>query len=558
MAFQRERYRASNRVKWSALLIWSILTFPLTLLSGYLLCLAFRSNAYLLFAVSSLAMLPALGVAFVVVAMGKCRNRWLGALVGLATGLIALLSSYQFDYASNAGFDQIHRLDRLPDYMKERFRTDQLDRFYVRLPAPRGPDGHALQLPFGQASSNWILFLGDALLIVLLPTLVAEVRARRPFSERHGRWLYEHNVTIKRDSARRIAWLLEQDDAEALADAVEMGSHEPLLGWGQLRLYYLPYEPATPVYLSVQFHSGTFSFGFRKSKLADRVLLSPDEGAALAERLKPPGATIATVLEVEPATNEPLSAAASAAIDELPADEVAGVLSGRAFSILVAANFLPLIVGLLIVVGQIVALVMTWSALGMLGRLLMFAGIFGVIVGTLAFAARYADELPIRLQRRWLIAAIRRRPMPLFDPEDADAVWVELVPRKNWGKVMFNNAEEIGFAKIDARRRLLLFEGDRQRWSIPATGIESCELEEFCIGLPEPKERNLFVLAVLKVNRDGQIWEAPLLPARPDGRRPPGKVRRQWARSLRNKIRDGLLQSPAPQPVRTPPRTDVS
>jgi hypothetical protein len=60
------------------------------------------------------------------------------------------------------------------------------------------------------------------------------------------------------------------------------------------------------------------------------------------------------------------------------------------------------------------------------------------------------------------------------------------------------------------------------------------------------------------VNRDGQIWEAPLLPARPDGRRPPGKERRQWARNLRNKIRDGLLQAPEAQPVRTPPRTDVS
>lgn len=558
MAFQRERYRASNRVKWSALFIWSILTLPLTLLSGYLLCLAFRSNAYLLFVASSLAMLPALGAALAIVAMGKCRNRWVGALAGLATGLIALLSSYQFDYASNVGFDQIYRLDSLPDYMKERFQTDHMNRFFVRLAAPRGADGRVNPLPFGRASSDWILFLGDALLIVLLPTLVAEARSRRPFSERHGRWLYEHNVTVKRDSARRIAWLLEEEDAESLADAVEMGSHEPLLGWGQLRLYYLPYEPATPVYLTVLFHPGTFSFGFRKSKLADRVLLSPDEGAEMAERLKPPGATIATVLEVELATDEPLSAAASAAIDDLPADEVAGVLSGRAFSILVAVNFLPLVVGLLIVIAQIVALVMTWSALGMLGRLLMFAGIFAVIVGTLAFAARYADDLPIRLQRRWLIAAIRRRSMPLFDPEDADAVCVELVPRKNWGKVMFNNAEEIGYAKVDARRRLLLFEGDHQRWSIPAGSIESCEMDEFCIGLPEPKERNLFALAVLKVNRDGQIWEAPLLPARPDGRRPPGKVRRQWARNLRNKIRDGLLQAPAAQPVRTPPRTDVS
>ncbi|HEV3144196.1 MAG TPA: hypothetical protein VGZ47_09955 [Gemmataceae bacterium] len=534
MSTWREVYRPSGRVRTARLILWFFLTLPLTLLSGYLLCLAFRLGLYIEFIAPIVAALPALLATWITVRQGHCRNRWIGAATGAAVGLVALLSSYQIDLAYETGLAQIYRVERLPEYIQHRLKTDRVE-WLQRMPA---------KVPAEKSNPNardYILFTADALVLVLLSIWAGWGRARRPFSEKHQSWFHEHLVNIPRSNAYILRDILSEHDPEALARAARKSSVDPVSGWGEMRLYYVPYEPATPVYLTLRVHPGLAPWQIGSRKLAGPVKLTPHEACALAERLRPPGCKAAAVLTVQPVEDQPPLSAAGGTIEEISPGEVAGIRQGRTYALLVAINLLPLVLGLLIVIGLIIALAVYWSALGRPGQLAFAFIIMSVIVGTLAFAVRYADELPIRLQRRWCMAAIRRRAQPLVDPDDPEATYVEFVPRKNWGKIMFNNADDIGFLKVDRHRQMLLFEGDRQRWSIPAASIESCEMEEFCIGQPEPKERNIFALAVVRANVAGQVWEAPLLPARTTGRRPLGKVRRQWCRRLFDTIHHDLL-----------------
>src|SRR5262249_5594854 len=147
-----------------------------------------------------------------------------------------------------------------------------------------------------------------------------------------------------------------------------------------------------------------------------------------------------------------------------------------------------------------------------------------VLVVTLVLTAKYADYLAMRVQQSWIVSAIRRRGNAHVDPDDADAFYVGLIPRKNWGKIMAENAEDIGYAKIDPLRRVLLFEGDRQRWTIPAASIEACEMAEFCVGPVGPDDGNVFAVAVLKANVGGRVWEAPLAAGKVVPQRRTGKM----------------------------------
>jgi hypothetical protein len=77
---------------------------------------------------------------------------------------------------------------------------------------------------------------------------------------------------------------------------------------------------------------------------------------------------------------------------------------------------------------------------------------------------------------------------------------------------MLENAEEVGFMRLDEARGVILFEGDRERWAIPRESVVACELEAFDIGPADPVAGPAFWLVVLKVNADGRVWEVPLAP----------------------------------------------
>lgn len=75
---------------------------------------------------------------------------------------------------------------------------------------------------------------------------------------------------------------------------------------------------------------------------------------------------------------------------------------------------------------------------------------------------------------------VRERPDALVSPDELGVVAVEVIPRCNWNRAMLENATDIGFLKLDPEARELRFEGDRERYRIPADRLGPCSVEAIC------------------------------------------------------------------------------
>jgi hypothetical protein len=116
---------------------------------------------------------------------------------------------------------------------------------------------------------------------------------------------------------------------------------------------------------------------------------------------------------------------------------------------------------------------------------------------------------------RKLRAALADRPDALVDVSNPDAILVEVIPRRNWGQLMLENADDQGFLLVDADRRQLLFEGDKSRYRIPAQALLSCDVELMNPNAENDSRATPLGIVILRF-RDGHIGEreVPFLPRR--------------------------------------------
>jgi hypothetical protein len=85
--------------------------------------------------------------------------------------------------------------------------------------------------------------------------------------------------------------------------------------------------------------------------------------------------------------------------------------------------------------------------------------------------------LPNLLLRRVARRQIKRRSDRIVDPGDPEARFVEEIPEKRCTEPSLRGATEVGFLKVDRQEGMVLFEGDKMRYWIPAKYIISCRQE---------------------------------------------------------------------------------
>ena len=68
---------------------------------------------------------------------------------------------------------------------------------------------------------------------------------------------------------------------------------------------------------------------------------------------------------------------------------------------------------------------------------------------------------------------------------------------------------------VDQARREIRFEGDNERWRVPAASITSCEVEKYVHGQGAGATRLFYV--VLRATRREGFWEVPLRERRGHG-----------------------------------------
>lgn len=560
---QRGTYRRSGRVNWLRLAPFALLALAVSLGMAFCLFLAFRAGWYYYLVVPAVASAPVAVAARVAVGAGHCRNRAVAATLGLLAALVLYLGYFHIHLVAIVGPAAITRVDALPWFIAFRMQTDEIV----------DEDGQGANQ---SEVMNWTFFGAELVMLIAIVTIAASTRSNRVYCEHCGRW------------ARRLLVQLPSGSAAAVGAALKSG-----------RLGHLPEVPRPNKVLTAPCASFTVEY-CRKPlghapcpvyltaseligrKGAQSVLgqaeVTPEELAAIAEKMPALGPAEAGVrcaaAQAATATAEPAGGPAapfassfvaaeppSRFVESLPKEWGDQVLSTRNRIRAAAASFIPVVsaaagltmigVGLwrqpwAVPAGAEVPLV-DWLLLG--GGAL--AAAFGVYV-----CWQNVDFFNFRFGQRVTRRAIQARASAIVNPDDPDAVYVDVVPRKRWANVLSDSPSDVGFVKVDLASRTLLFEGVRQRYRIPGDALASCEVEPINAMAGRFTTYVTVIRAQAAADSFGDAgspgagppkWEAPLLP-RPTRLGKYGPIqRRGLPEQLQARIR--AIMRPSGQPT---------
>jgi hypothetical protein len=130
-------------------------------------------------------------------------------------------------------------------------------------------------------------------------------------------------------------------------------------------------------------------------------------------------------------------------------------------------------------------------------------------------------------------------------PGDLPTYFTQVVPRKNWGTMMLETASDTGFLQIDHRRKEIRFEGDIERFRIPAAAITDCSIATYSTSASSNLK---YYVLVIQGRTAAGPWEAPIS-LRPTDWLPPKFHRRLSAEMLRDQIVPLLAASGALAPA---------
>jgi hypothetical protein len=185
--------------------------------------------------------------------------------------------------------------------------------------------------------------------------------------------------------------------------------------------------------------------------------------------------------------------------------------SGAVFAALAGAG--PALIALLGMIGAGIYLWWDWSDLETTEKWLIGAG--GVAALVLGFAhlvliGQYVEKsFLINMGRK----SLRTRLDPLVDADDEAVFAVSLYSRESWTKVISKEAD-FGFLQFNRRKRALVFEGNKERWVIPATALTVLRVEEAGVGKEGSAPTEIRYFVVIGTFRDDEEWEIGMVLAR--------------------------------------------
>jgi hypothetical protein len=119
--------------------------------------------------------------------------------------------------------------------------------------------------------------------------------------------------------------------------------------------------------------------------------------------------------------------------------------------------------------------------------LFRFGLLFVIPIGAMYIAGLYTDRFASAATSHGLTRMakdqIRKREGLQLNPDAEDLIPVEIFLRDQFDKTI-QKIHEMGFLQADHRGGRMLFEGKKERWSIPARSIRSLAIEEVQTGAP--------------------------------------------------------------------------
>jgi hypothetical protein len=490
-----------------------------------------------------MALLPALSIA--AIAGGHCRNQWVAILFLEAVGVVFL-----------AGWNALAFLHPLA----------------------------------AKADAEWIKAFHLALFCVYsVGAMLASMWATHAYCEACGCWMRCQRVILPAGTIVPLAAALRDGTLPSFAPVSAAG----VAGRAERAVVDLEYcprsvgrEPACAAYLTFKERSPKTKQAAEKEmdELAIRSILhasphrqnlqydphsgarflvrqmkiSPLEVAILAVKIPPLIVAVtpssASTPQDAPNAATSHSAAAGSIITSLPPGQAIEV---SPFFRKFVDDLLSFTAVFLVLVGTAVAAWGYWErpwAAGLAGGAAWLAwfkvggGGATALVGGLICATN-AEYFSRRYRYCWVREAIQRRGNRIVDPDEPEAIFVEVVPRAKWP---FCHADDIGFLRLDRRGRQLLFEGLRQRYRIPIDALTYCALEPIIHYDGELNWLYPVYVTVIRVSlspspSDASVppWEAPLLVQPVDFQRNGRRHRYRRAAELRDQIVDAMNGRPS-------------
>jgi len=511
----RETYRPSGRSDlWR--LVWAL---PVALIWCGLMAAFFNLLVALGYYLLALAvLLPAsfsAGLAVRIVRATHCRNRVLAGVLGGAMGLVG--------YAAYLHADQVLRwnvpwtaVDRLPGYVAFRMETDRwqfLHKGALLRPAQPAPGVVPRRGLAGVnvLSMNWGLLLFDVGVMLLVPLASGTYVAGQPYSESRRRWCDSEKLILAPEAGQSLSAALAADEIDAwvLSQPRKVGEHEPHV---TVSVWYTPRGKGADVDWDV----------FLAINNGPRWRLTPAEAADLTVLLP-------ALQDLAESTEERLAAEAAQSPGGAQIHPVPPPYAGLAQNeqtmlwghlLIWTAMIGPAVLACALLPGGVCLLGAAIQRFQLLPNWTIVAYVVVVGLSLMAFLSYWHNperQMSLELGRRfnhWLLRrAIRQRPAPLVAADDPEAVFVDMSPRRLWGRGVAAHPGEFnqGLLLCDWQREKLLFEGDYACYEIPAAVILDCQIE----GLPGAGSNTGGLFGViLQVQVGTGVMELPLFPMR--------------------------------------------
>lgn len=164
-------------------------------------------------------------------------------------------------------------------------------------------------------------------------------------------------------------------------------------------------------------------------------------------------------------------------------------------------------------IGAIIAgiyLYQNWGQTTVFHRCLIMAAALAGVVISFQYMMRIGQFLAAAYGIHCARNRLRLRSKSPFSGEEQGLFTVELFDREKWTAVGANS-DDFGFMQIDRARRLLTFEGNRNRWKLPASAIAAFRLEESIAGSEGNANPEKRYYVVIQAQQEDREWEAGMI-----------------------------------------------
>ena len=416
------------------------------------------------------------------VRLTHCRNRMIAAVLAMSCGAMSYLGYYHVDQCLRWQRPWTS-IESLPHYISFRVATDTLKFHPKAVTVEPMPSAVGVVPHRPLVHRAWLSWLGVQFWLELAMTmtvpLAALAWAGRPYSEQRGCWHRHERLILKPEWIQSLRDALAESQLQSWLDAGPEKATE-YQDHGKVCIWYVPRDGAgaieEEIYLSIN--------------QGPKWLLAPCEAACLVALLPSLQNVTGAGLERLAAEAQDTDTFDSARVWQLPPHEAGR--SQNAWScwwrrwLLWGLVCLPSLLVVAALPGGVHVLGLVGAPEWLYPAYVVTMGLIVVIMIRLYMNAQHSVPVAILqwLDHDSIRRAICRHTQRIVEPDDADAIFAEMLPRQFWhGETRAKPHEyNSGLLKLDVEQRALLFEGDNARYWIPAEAVLECQLERMQIG----------------------------------------------------------------------------